>query len=452
MDSLSTSNPNNPIAVTAADAVTTPAPAGTSILANAGLEEADFKTYSTQELESLQSELSTRTQFLDMENHVFESHHLRVMGVKDKKLAAKELEDSLEERERGWKKKKNDKKELDKLLSLTFDQKSEIATRELEEMKDEVSATRESWKRNCDNIRSELEEFELRATDTKKASYEFKREVAIGGMNPRTGQVALEKVVKYFEEKIRTKDGMIEKTRLKNASIRVNINKLANQLKQKEEMGESLHSIDFDQLQIENKQYMARIEERNAELLKLKLTAGNTIQTLNEHKKQLQDLMSESEKLQGGIQSRRQVLDKLQTEQTNVRKENENAIQVYQSLRKQIEQISVPSIMDYVNVKVEEEELRKKLKTWERKVEIAAMQLTKLRTEIKKANISVPHTAKGLKGLEVVREVATANKNAYDASMSFNNSTSIELGVNAGTKEVKFPSINSIGHSREIHA
>jgi hypothetical protein len=33
--------------------------------------------------------------------------------------------------------------------------------------------------------------------------------------------------------------------------------------------------------------------------------------------------------------------------------------------------------MDYVNVKVEEEELRKKLKTWERKVEIAAMQLTK---------------------------------------------------------------------------
>ena len=28
-------------------------------------------------------------------------------------------------------------------------------------------------------------------------------------------------------------------------------------------MGEVLHAIDFDQLQIENKQYIAKIEERN---------------------------------------------------------------------------------------------------------------------------------------------------------------------------------------------
>jgi hypothetical protein len=56
------------------------------------------------------------------------------------------------------------------------------------------------------------------------------------------------------------------------------------QLKQKEEMGEVLHAIDFDQLQIENKQYLSKIEERNTELLKLKLTAGNTIQTLNSYK------------------------------------------------------------------------------------------------------------------------------------------------------------------------
>jgi len=32
-------------------------------------------------------------------------------------------------------------------------------------------------------------------------------------------------------------------------------------------MGDVLHYIDFHQLQIENKQYMARIEEKNAQLL-----------------------------------------------------------------------------------------------------------------------------------------------------------------------------------------
>ena len=46
-------------------------------------------------------------------------------------------------------------------------------------------------------------------------------------------------------------------------------------------MGDVLHYIDFHQLQIENKQYVAKIEERNQELLKLKMTTGSTVQVLN---------------------------------------------------------------------------------------------------------------------------------------------------------------------------
>jgi hypothetical protein len=73
----------------------------------------------------------------------------------------------------------------------------------------------------------------------------------------------------------------IEKLRLKNATIKAQSTKLHNQLKQKEEMGEVLHAIDFDQLKIENAQYLSKIEERNAELLKLKVTAGKALQSLN---------------------------------------------------------------------------------------------------------------------------------------------------------------------------
>ena len=49
-------------------------------------------------------------------------------------------------------------------------------------------------------------------------------------------------------------------------------------------MGEVLHEVDFNQLQIENKQYQEKIEERNQELLRLKLKAGNTQQVLNSYK------------------------------------------------------------------------------------------------------------------------------------------------------------------------
>ena len=53
---------------------------------------------------------------------------------------------------------------------------------------------------------------------------------------------------------------------------------LEMQIKQKEEMGEVLHEVDFNQLKIENQQYLEKIDEKNQELLRLKLMAGNTLQ------------------------------------------------------------------------------------------------------------------------------------------------------------------------------
>ena len=55
-------------------------------------------------------------------------------------------------------------------------------------------------------------------------------------------------------------------------------------LLQKEESGEVRHEVDFKQLKIENKRYSEHYEEKNQELLKLKLTAGNTLQVLNSYK------------------------------------------------------------------------------------------------------------------------------------------------------------------------
>ena len=49
-------------------------------------------------------------------------------------------------------------------------------------------------------------------------------------------------------------------------------------------MGEVLHEVDFNQLKIENQQYLEKIDERNQDLLRLKLMAGSTLQVLNKFK------------------------------------------------------------------------------------------------------------------------------------------------------------------------
>lgn len=70
----------------------------------------------------------------------------------------------------------------------------------------------------------------------------------------------------------------MEKLALKNTTYKAAIMKLEAQLAHKEEMGEVLHLVDFDQLKIENQQYLERIDAKNKELLQLKLSTGRTVQ------------------------------------------------------------------------------------------------------------------------------------------------------------------------------
>ncbi|KAJ3298059.1 hypothetical protein HDU79_000910 [Rhizoclosmatium sp. JEL0117] len=366
---------------------------GNPINQPAELDFADFDTYSDVDLVRLNDELKKRNALLDSENKLFESYLARVNPANpnanpNMKRDATAMDEMIEEEKRQAqaqaqadaagrreKKKKGEKtKEVDKPILLTPEQKSEIATRELEELRDEIEKQKEEWGKILDNYKAELEEVEIRVSDIKKSMYEFKRDIVQQAVNQRTGKVVAERVLRYFDDKIRSKDAIIEKVRLKNATLKVQKNKLHLQLKQKEEMGEVLHAIDFDQLQIENKQYLAKIEDRNAELLKLKMTAGNTVQILNFYKKKLQSLTGESQKLKSEIDQRREFLAKLNMEATLVAEETKKASTVNEKLREKMEEFRVPHVMEYVHIKAEQHELIKKVKSWERKVEIASMQ------------------------------------------------------------------------------
>lgn len=71
---------------------------------------------------------------------------------------------------------------------------------------------------------------------------------------------------------------MVVLSRTVSLWLQVQVRKTEQQLHQKEDMGEVLHVVDFDQLKIENQQYLDRIEERNTELLRLKATTGKAVQ------------------------------------------------------------------------------------------------------------------------------------------------------------------------------
>lgn len=194
-------------------------------------------------------------------------------------------------------------------------------------------------------------------------------------MNPRTGKVIAEKVTRYLDEKNRSRDTLIEKLRLKNSTLKVQKKKLDLQLKQKEEMGEVLHKVDFDQLEIENKQYLEKIDQRNTDLLALKLMSTRTNGVLIKYKKKLHTLTKESERLKSEIGSRNDLLSRIDSETEVVEEERAKAEKINRKLRQQLADFRVPEVMEYVTEKADLYELQKKVKSWERKVEIAEMSL-----------------------------------------------------------------------------
>jgi chromosome segregation ATPase len=160
----------------------------------------------------------------------------------------------------------------------------------------------------------------------------------------RTKRIMAEKVVKYFEDRVKSRDSLAEKLRSKNSSLKVKRRKLQIQLKQKDDAGEVRNEVDFKQLQIENQQLNERCEEKNHELLRLKVRAAKALQILNTYKKKLHALSVESRAVEQEIEQRRELLARVDAETTTVTKEKEKAEAINATSRQKLEDYKVPDV------------------------------------------------------------------------------------------------------------
>ncbi|XP_073883242.1 cilia- and flagella-associated protein 263 isoform X8 [Macaca fascicularis] len=220
-----------------------------------------------------------------------------------------------------------------------------------------------------------IEEAEIRWNEVARAVHEFEKDILKAISKKKGSILATQKVMKYIEDTNRRRDNMKEKLRLKNVSLKVQRKKLLSQLRQKEEVGEALHDVDFQQLKIENAQFLETIEARNQELTQLKLSSGNTLQVLNAYKSKLHKAMEIYINLDKEILLRKELLDKIEKETLQVEEDRAKAEAVNKRLRKQLAEFRAPQVMTYVREKILNGDLEKSIKMWERKVEIAEMSL-----------------------------------------------------------------------------
>ncbi|KAB1274978.1 Coiled-coil domain-containing protein 113 [Camelus dromedarius] len=264
---------------------------------------------------------------------------------------------------------------MERVTGLSVDQKLELVQKELEDTKDEIRHMRANAERDLQHHEAIIEEAEIRWAEVQKAVHDFEKDILKTISKKKGSILATQKVMKYIEDMNRRRDSMKDKLRLKNVSLKVQKKKMLSQLRQKEEVGEALHDVDFQQLKIENALFLEMIEARNQELIQLKLASGNTLQILNAYKSKLHRAMEMSINLDKEFLLRNELLKKIEKETQQVEEDLAKAMALNKQLRKQLTEFRAPPVMMYVREKIRNGDLEKTIRTWERKVEIAEMSL-----------------------------------------------------------------------------
>jgi len=261
-------------------------------------------------------------------------------------------------------------------VELTSSELHEAAAHVMEDLAEDMETTKAQTQKIVEEMKALMELNDALVSERKKEVFEFSRDAVVGAENPRAGGKRMaEKVLLHFEKKLTQKEAHIKKLNTKNSSLQMAIRKMELQLKNKEQMGEVLNVIDFDQLKIENKQFLEKIEERNNELITLKLTTGNTVQVLNTLKKRLHKLTSESEWLQSEIVQRRDLLIKVEDDIARVI-DDANALQRANQRAHRDQQTSdMPHVIDYVKQKLELDTLSRNVENWGQKLRITKGEL-----------------------------------------------------------------------------
>lgn len=147
-----------------------------------------------------------------------------------------------------------------------------------------------------------------------------------------------------MEEWLKSADSIIEKLRLKTSTLHYKLKNLHSQLSQKEELGESLNPVDFDQMRIEKKILMDKMEIKNADLLQLKQKAGGINLLLAKSKRLLHKQLAAKNVIIGQIQDLKQKKEAIDRERDDVEIELKQSKENLDKIRDLIENYSVSFI------------------------------------------------------------------------------------------------------------
>ncbi|XP_076168538.1 cilia- and flagella-associated protein 263 [Ptiloglossa arizonensis] len=130
----------------------------------------------------------------------------------------------------------------------------------------------------------------------------------------------------------------------------------------REEIGEALRAVDFEQLNIENKDCARLIEEKNRYVFDMKKIAGHYHLQLTQRKQALSDLLRTLNTVKKEIALKKDQIEELEVEGVIVEEDTRRMDQRLKKMLNFIDNYTAPEILDFVVLMSELEELQKTYK------------------------------------------------------------------------------------------
>ena len=255
-------------------------------------------------------------------------------------------------------------------IRLSSKQKCSIATKEVLYAQGEFSKVKLSNRVQLEQAKASTEEREIRLKDVEKTLADFNKDVVIGAVHPRTGVHMAEKVIRWMEENAKSKAQQVERIRVAIGGLRAKIRKLSIAAQQMAEKGEDDCDQDPDQLLLQKQTYLQQLQIKDDMLVvnkkKLVRAQRKKFATQQELKKELK----KEKELEVAITDKQSTIVDMEDKIKQIHESNEKLKISNEKLKEKIATHKVPSIDEYINLKLRLESEQKKAKVFERKINI----------------------------------------------------------------------------------
>lgn len=267
-------------------------------------------------------------------------------------------------------------------LRANYSMKNEMLDEDCNGLKKIIQKLQRETKAEVKKLEATIEEMELTNKEVVDTIAAFERYVVVQGVDPITKKIPAEQFIKFIRHWLRQGSALIEKMRLRRATLRQKCFQQKNLLAVKEELSGILRPIDFEQLTIEKSDFIRTIEEKNTHLIGLKRVTGQSSLVLATQKKVLLERTGEILMLKKKILETEENTRKLENEGVSVEKDIEEARLNNERLMGLINTYKAPSVLDYARKKNELNELRKEVKRLQREKYIGTIKLGNMKKKL----------------------------------------------------------------------